>query len=464
MTASHRTISPRDVPEALLKKYQRPGPRYTSYPTAPQFTTSADFGEIARRWKASNEGQASDLSLYVHIPFCRGRCSYCGCHTVIGCRTDRVSEYVEAVKSHADSLLELLDGRRPVGQLAVGGGTPTYLTHEQMADLIGFLKKRFVFPDDGERSMEIDPRWIDETYLDLLLELGFNRLSFGLQDLNPQVQQNVNRKLPHEKIQRLMAHLRSRGMEAMNLDLIYGLPGQTPSSFRETVAQVVALRPTRIALFGYAHVPWVSPHQKRLESLGLPNTQERMELFGLAFEQLLEAGYRHVGMDHFARPEDELIQALDARTLTRNFMGYTTRRGLDLAALGASGISSVAGTYAQNEKELDDYMDTSGTRWVKGLSMTPEDLLRREVIMSLFCNFYLDVAFIEREFHLDFSEHFSREMEALTPFQEDGLLDITPGELVVTDLGRFFVRNIAMTFDAYLNREESGEQRYSKTL
>ncbi len=464
MKSESSIISPRQVPDELLKKYQRPGPRYTSYPTAPHFSAEADFDEIARRWKGSNGENASDLSIYVHIPFCRGRCSYCGCHTVVGRDEASVGRYVESLKSHADALLKLVDGKRPVGQMALGGGTPTYLTHAQMRDLIGALRDRFIFPDDGERSMEVDPRWIDEDYLDLLLELGFNRLSFGLQDLNETVQRHVNRVLPFEKIERLMGHLKGQGMDALNLDLIYGLPGQTPDSFHKTVSQVVSLQPSRIALFGYAHVPWVSPHQKRLEQFGLPSTQERMELFGLAFEQLVDAGYRHVGMDHFARQDDELIQALDSRTLTRNFMGYTTRRGLDLVAMGASGISSVAGTYAQNAKELDEYVEGTGHRWIRGFAMSEEDRLRREVIMSLFCNFYLDIASVEGPFAISFKDHFADELAELSGFQEDGLLEVREGEILVTDLGRFFVRNIAMTFDAYLRKETASGDRYSKTL
>lgn len=462
--SSSQIISPRQVPGELLEKYQRPGPRYTSYPTAPHFTPQADFDAIEQRWKQGNEGEAPGLSLYTHIPFCRSRCNYCGCHTRVGCGESTVAGYVESLKAHADFLLGLVDGERAVGQMALGGGTPTFLSHDQMRDLVTFLQSLFHFPADGERSMEVDPRWVDEAYLDLLLELGFNRLSFGLQDLNPDVQEKINRHLPYEKIQRIMAYLRKQGLQALNLDLIYGLPGQTPQTFHTTVSQVIALAPTRIALFGYAHVPWVSPHQKKLEEFDLPSTEQRMELFGLAFEQLLGAGYRHVGMDHFARPEDELIQALDSRTLTRNFMGYTTRRGLDLVALGASGISSVSGTYAQNEKEIGDYSSAQGHRWLRGLIMSDDDVLRREVIMDLFCNFHLDIQGVEKRFGIDFADRFKSELVALGPFEDDGLIEVSVEQLVVTELGRFFIRNIAMTFDDYLQKESPSSQRYSKTL
>ena len=461
MTAA---MSPRQVPEHLLARYQKNAPRYTSYPTAPQFTDRADFGKIRELWAQSNTSSPSDLSLYVHIPFCRARCLYCGCHTSVGSSSESVEAYLGGLVEHLDRALAVIDPRRAVEQLSLGGGTPTYLTGDQMTRLVAALRQRLAFNSDGERAIEVDPRYVDAAYLDLLLDLGFNRMSFGLQDLDPTVQKAVRRELPFERIRGHMEHLRARGLHAVNLDLIYGLPHQTPASFAATVDRVVELGPSRIALFGYAHVPWVSPHQQQLDGLPMPGSSERMEIFGLAFEHLLAAGYRHVGMDHFARPGDELLEALDSCTLSRNFMGYTTRRGLDLVALGASGISSVNGTYAQNEKDIPGYVSGGGLKWVKGFVMSGEDRLRREVILDLFCNFHLDIPAVEQRFGIDFRSHFAQELRDLAPFAEDGLLDIEPGALRVSRLGRFFVRNIAVVFDQYIRSETSPEQRYSKVI
>jgi len=458
-------MSPNQVPKALLDKYQTSAPRYTSYPTAVQFTAAFDTAAARERWRAGNTGSPRDLSLYIHVPFCRQRCLYCGCHTRVGCSQETVDRYLSGVLEHLDRTLEVLDPTRPVEQVSFGGGTPTYLGMQQMADLVGALKSRLTFTAGGERAIEVDPRHVTEDYLDLLLSLGFNRFSFGIQDLDVSVQKAVKRELPFERIAAHMAHLHGKGMRAVNLDLIYGLPGQTVESFSATVDRIVTLRPTRIALFGYAHVPWVSPHQKELEGLPMPDAAQRMEIFGAAFERLLDAGFRHVGMDHFALPEDELISALESRTLSRNFMGYTTRRGLDLLALGASGISSVSRTYTQNEKEITPYVDMPGLKWVKGLLLSDEDLLRREVILDLFCNFHLDVRAVERKFGIEFSSHFGPELTAMAPMADDGLVRIEPGALDVTDVGRFFVRNVAMVFDQYVKAEgPSGTGRYSKVI
>jgi oxygen-independent coproporphyrinogen-3 oxidase len=461
--AASRRITPATVPGELMERYATSGPRYTSYPTAPQFRTEFDAARIEEEWRRTNE-RGTGLSLYVHIPFCKERCRYCGCFTETGHDADTAETYVGALLREADRLLGILDGHRPLEQLALGGGTPVFLTPEQMRRLIEGLRARFSFAPDGERSLEIDPRRVDSGYLDLLIELGFNRFSFGVQDLDPRVQRNVGRILPVERLESLVAHLRERGQRAINLDLIYGLPGQSLESFGRTVAQIVAIRPSRIALFGYAHVPWMSPHQKELERFAIPDTAERMALFGMAYDRLLDAGYAHVGMDHFALPTDELIIALNQRTLTRNFMGYTTRRGLDLVGIGASSISSVGRTYAQNVKRVSDYLARAGERtWIKGLILNDEDLLRRELILELFCNFHLDIRETERRFGIVFREHFAGELAALQPMIDDALLTVDDAEITVTDLGRFFIRNICMTFDQYL-RGEQRVGRYSRTL
>jgi len=454
-------ISPRTLPPHLVQKYATTGPRYTSYPTAPQFSEDFDGDDIAARWKATNKPAGTPLSLYVHLPFCRSRCLYCGCYTHIGKSKDTAAQYVDAMLREADSIRNLIDGDRPVQQLALGGGTPTFLRPETMRHLIEGLKQRFAFDPNGERSIEIDPRSVDEAYLDTLVELGFNRFSFGVQDLNQQVQKNIGRIQGAEHIRDMLDHSRSIGVQAINVDLIYGLPGQTPQSFEETIQGVIEMKPSRIALFGYAHVPWVSPHQAAMERHHIPDTDERLELFGIGYELLLEAGYAHIGMDHFALPDDELVVALNSQTLTRNFMGYTTRHGLDLVGLGASSISSVGTSYAQNTKDLAQYMEaTEGSRWVKALAMNDDDVLRRAIIMELFCNFHLDIAKVEQQFGITFKKYFEDELVALKQFAADDLIDIKDSALQVSDLGRFFVRNICMVFDRYL----TVKGRYSKTL
>jgi oxygen-independent coproporphyrinogen III oxidase len=453
-------ISPSSVPQELLKKYYKSGPRYTSYPTAPQFKSEFDATAVKAQWLKAGKG----LSLYIHLPFCEKRCLYCGCYTESGHSKETVKEYLAALGRETGRILKLIGQKRKVGQLALGGGTPTSLAPDLMAELINGLKKNFEFPPDGERSIEIDPRSVDDSYLDLLSELGFNRFSFGVQDLDPELQKKIGRVQSAEKIAGLITHLRGLGHKAINIDLIYGLPGQTLQSFGGTIRQIVKIKPFRIALFGYAHVPWVSPHQKTLEAYAIPTPEERTAIFGMAFDGLRDAGYENVGMDHFALPTDELVLALKSRTLTRNFMGYTTRRGLDLIGIGASAISSVGACYTQNVKDVRQYIELAGeSTWVKALLLTKEDEMRRELILDLFCNCFLDTARLEKKFSIVFGEHFAPELDALREMEKDGLVVIAPGSLEVTALGRYFIRNICMTFDQYLT---PGDQagRYSKTI
>jgi oxygen-independent coproporphyrinogen-3 oxidase len=456
-------LSPRQIPADILARYSTSAPRYTSYPTAPQFRTDFDEERITAAWRQSG-ATAAGLSLYVHIPFCHSRCLYCGCFTEIGHTAAAADEYIDALLAEADRIIELMGDVPAVEQLALGGGTPVFLNPEQMRRLTDGLARRFTFAPGAERSLEMDPRRLDPAYLDMLADAGFNRFSFGVQDLEPDVQRKVGRVLNPDKLMELVTHLRRRERSAINMDLIYGLPGQTEETFARTIRRITEFRPSRIALFGYAHVPWVSPHQKALEKYHLPTPDERMTLFGLAFEALLTAGYRHVGMDHFALPGDELIQALDRRSLTRNFMGYTTRRGLDLVGLGASAISSVGRTYCQNVKDIAAYRERAGAgTWIKGLWMSDEDVLRREIILDLFCNYHLNLGRVSREFNLDFHDHFSAELESLRPLAADGLVRIGADTLDVTETGRFFIRNICMVFDEYL-AGENRENRYSRTV
>lgn len=455
-------ISPRTIPKELSEKYSTSGPRYTSYPTAPQFKTDFDAASIEAKWRASTGD--GGLSLYVHVPFCKSRCHYCGCHTTICKNDENTDSYIAAVLREAERIAELTGRGRPVVQLALGGGTPTFLSPEQMASLVVGLKKRFHFPDAGERSIEIHPETVNLDYLSALVEMGFNRFSFGVQDLNPEVQKAIARVQSEDGLRKKLSHLRKLGHSAINIDLIYGLPLQTPETFSETCRKTADIAPSRIAVFGYAHVPWVSPHQKNLEIYPLPETAERMELFGLAYEILTGAGYAHVGMDHFALPDDELITALNSRRLTRNFMGYSTIKATDLAGIGASSISFVAGTFTQNEKDVSKYIaDAGGNIWIKGLEQTEEDKLRGEVILELMCNFYLDMPLVESKFRISFADHFERELGELAAMENDGLLKIGEKDITVSETGRFFIRNICMPFDEYL-KKDSHAGKYSKTV
>ncbi|GAB4309699.1 MAG: oxygen-independent coproporphyrinogen III oxidase [Myxococcota bacterium] len=456
-------ISPNAVPKELLDKHTKNAPRYTSYPTAPQFSENFDQERIKSEWKKTNRTEKRDISLYLHIPFCRTRCRYCGCFTETGHTQDFAAEYAGALLREADFIHSLISPERKIEQFALGGGTPTFLSPNMLRTLIKGIYERFGFAETAERSIEIDPRSVDENYLDILLELGFNRFSFGVQDLDRRVQEAIGRIQDEGKIAALMNRLRKSGINAINLDIIHGLPEQTEKSFGETIDKVINLKPSRIALFGYAHVPWVSPHQKALEQYRIPEPAEKIRLFGLAFDKLIDAGYCYVGMDHFALPDDELIAALTARTLTRNFMGYTTRRGLDLVALGASSISSVGLTYTQNTKDISGYAGNDEfPKWQKAFLMNDDDELRREIIIDMFCNFYLDFGKVEKKFGVKFEERFERELSELSEFEGDGLLRVGEKEITVTPLGRFFIRNICMVFDAYIKRDPT--KRYSKTF
>jgi oxygen-independent coproporphyrinogen III oxidase len=459
------SISPRDIPHHLLEKYHRSGPRYTSYPTAPQFKTDFDSDDIVERWLETNDSP-NGLSLYFHFPFCKSRCLYCGCYTLIGESTETKSAYIDTLIHELDRIFTIIEPERKIRQMAFGGGTPTFLPPKFLEKLLIYIEKNISFAPNAERSIEIDPRSVDENYLELLINLGFNRFSFGVQDLNPVIQKNINRVFDTTKLINLMDFLGKRNALSINLDLIYGLPGQTPESFGSTIDKIIMLKPSRIALFGYAHVPWISPHQKTMEKHGIPSPPERIELFGRAFELLLDAGYSHVGMDHFALPHDELLTALNNHTLTRNFMGYTTHRGLDLLGIGASSISSVGSTYTQNVKEIAAYLSNPcGLHWQKALALSSEDILRKEIIMDLFCNFYLDTTAVSKKFVLDFHRHFAQELDTLRTMEEDGLLQIENQAIIVTPLGRFFIRNICMPFDQYLAKENTNpEKRYSKTI
>jgi oxygen-independent coproporphyrinogen-3 oxidase len=459
--------NPARVSKDLLNKYTTRGPRYTSYPTAPQFTPDIDADELSRLWKAGSAAlDRPDLSLYLHIPFCAKRCWFCGCFTQVGQSPDAADPYLDSLIAEFSVLAELLDAQRPVQQLALGGGTPTFLTPERFDRMMRALKAVYRFAPDAERSVEIDPRSVRPGHVDVLLDHGFNRFSLGIQDFDETVQKLVHREQDLGATLSLVDALRAGGRNAINFDLIYGLPGQSEASMQRTAERTAKIGPSRIALFSYAHVPWMKSHQKALERNVLPSPDEKLAMFGVAWDVLTAAGYVPIGMDHFARPDDELALALENRSLHRNFMGYTTRRGLDQAAFGASGISAVSGTYAQNTKDMHAYaaaLADGRPSFERGYILSRDDLIRRELIIDLFCNFHLDGAAFGERFGIEFAQTFAPELANLKSFVDDGLVAIDGATIDVTPLGRAFVRNVCMVFDRYLEADPE-QRRYSQTV
>ena len=457
---------PRRVDPALRRKYDVRGPRYTSYPPATHFHP-IPVAELFSRWTA-RDGLPDDpgLSLYLHIPFCRTRCAFCGCHSVVTPEQERVQRYVRGLTREMELAAEKVSSKRPVRQVAIGGGTPNSLSEDQTDQVLSRLERTWAVEADAERSVEIDPRTVTPGKLDVFLGHGFNRFSLGVQDFDPRVLATIRRGQDLMRVEEVVSHLRSRGCSSINFDLIYGLPGQDLSTAAQTAGQVVRLRPSRVALYSYAHVPWIHPNQKALERAGLPDPDLKMSLFLAMLDLLQEAGYVPVGMDHFALPGDSLVQALESRALRRNFMGYTTGRGTDLLAFGASAISAVGASYSQDRKDVDGYLQEveAGRLPVeRGFLLDRGDEIRRELIIDLFCNFSVDLAELGARFGVDPAEFFADELERLRPLADDGLVEASPRAVTVSATGRFFIRNICMTFDRYLE-QDSTARRYSRTV
>jgi len=454
------------VTPELLARYDKPGPRYTSYPTAPQFST--DFGPeaYALRLGMANARAGEPLSVYCHIPFCDHRCLYCGCHVIITQRDDIVDKYLSYMKREIDMVASRLTERREVLQLHWGGGTPTHLHPEQLEDLHRHLFSSFRLHPEAEVAIEIDPRVTSASHLATLRKLGFNRLSLGVQDFTPEVQHAVERNQTYEETAELLQEARRLGFDDCNLDLIYGLPLQTLESFRDTLHRVIGLRPGRVAVYSYAHVPWIRPQQKKINESDLPNPETKLGLFAAAIQVFTEAGYRRIGMDHFALPEDELSRARDRGALTRNFMGYTVRQGSDLVGFGVSGIGEVGGAFVQNVKKLSDYyrlLDENVLPVDRGYVLDDDDRVRRFVILSLMCNFELDIDELRSRFGIDFDTYFANEVSTLSSTVEPGFLKRDPSKLIVTDIGSVFIRNICMVFDRYLGAPKA-LPIYSRTV
>lgn len=447
--------------ESLVRRYDRPGPRYTSYPTALQFTPRFGPDEFLAAARASNAGSAlKSLSIYVHVPFCASPCFYCGCNKVITRDARRGERYLAMLGREIELVGAAFSRGRPVNQLHLGGGTPTFLSIDRIAELLAVLDSSFSLcrAESREFSIEIDPRTVDAASVIRLAALGFNRVSLGIQDFDPKVQAAVNRAQSAEHTLGLIRAARAAGIRSVSVDLIYGLPLQTADSFARTLDIVADARPDRLAVYSYAHLPHLFKPQKHIRSRDLPASAEKLALLGLTIERLTAAGYVYVGMDHFARPNDELVQAQRDGTLHRNFQGYSTQADCDLVGLGATSISKVGDTYSQNAKTLDRYYAAIGAGRLatdRGIRLTPEDVLRRDVIQALMCGSRVDFETIGATHGIEFESHFSAELAALGPLLADQLVAWGDRSLQVTPRGRLLMRNVAMVFDPYLGTSPS---------
>jgi oxygen-independent coproporphyrinogen III oxidase len=453
----------------LLKKYDKPGPRYTSYPTAVEFSETYGPAEYAARL-AQADALDQPLSLYAHLPFCEHRCTFCGCHVVITKDQEIVEKYLGYLHREIDKLAAALPHRRRVSQYHWGGGTPTHLTPAEMEALHRKMTEHFVIEPDAEVAIEVDPRHTSVEQIELLRQLGFNRLSMGVQDFDPDVQAAVDRNQTEAQTRTMYELGRAQGFASINLDLIYGLPLQTAAKFGHTVDTVIGMRPDRVALYSYAHVPWIRAQQKWIDPKDLPSPEDKLGLFLDARERFLAAGYVEIGMDHFAVPGDELAEARRKRRLHRNFMGYTVKMGSDMVAVGVSGIGDVRSTFSQNEKKLSRYyeaIDAGNFPVERGYVLDRDDVIRRETISRLMCNLWLDVAPLEREFGIVFTDYFAAELAKLSAPDgpvEHGFVVVEKDHLEVTGLGRFFVRNVAMLFDRYLDSRTKDKPVFSRTV
>jgi oxygen-independent coproporphyrinogen-3 oxidase len=455
-----------NVTREILDRYNVAGPRYTSYPTAPEWTDSYGPSDYRQALKQSNEATSPrPLSLYMHLPFCDRLCLFCGCNVVISQKHEVVIPYLKKLQWEIDQLAQILDTSRPVVQFHWGGGTPTYLNASQLEQLFSYTQERFQFAPDSEIGVEIDPRVTNEAQLNTLRRLGFNRISMGIQDFNPVVQKTVRRIQSYEMTKAIFDQCRALDFESVNIDLIYGLPHQTPESFLDSVEKVIGLSPDRVAMFSYAHVPWMKKQQGAIARY-IPQGMDKFRIFNAGIERFTSAGYHYIGMDHFARPDDELCLAQASRTLHRNFQGYTTKAGADLIGFGVSSISGLDRTYAQNHRDIRNYyaaIEQDALPTMRGIRLGDDDVLRRAVISRLLCHCMLVKKEIELEFGICFDEYFGDELVRLEPLQIDGLVELTAESISVTLLGRIFIRNVGMIFDKYL-RKPKDKPVFSKTL
>lgn len=461
----------RELPSAkLLQRMDGPGPRYTSYPTADRFEDDFDAARLthalAQRRHLDEAGAATPLSVYVHIPFCESVCYYCACNKVVTKRHDRAAPYLEALGLEMDLVNDEIGSQRSVGQLHVGGGSPTFLSDKEIARLMTMLRHAFFLLPDAEIAIEVDPRTVTPTRLAHLRAQGFNRISFGVQDFDSGVQQAVHRVQSFESVRELMQHARTLGFASINADLIYGLPRQTPTSFARTIAQVAELRPDRVALYAYAHLPARFKPQRRIDPKELPPPAARTEMLASAMAAFQQHGYTYIGMDHFALPEDPLAVAKREGRLQRNFQGYSTHADCDLIGLGVSAIGRLGETYYQNAKTLPEYyaaLDAARLPAARGLTLDDDDRVRRDVIMALMCHGRVDFAAIERRHGVRMRAAFAEELERLVPMSDAGLVILEDDAIQVTTSGWYVVRAVALVFDRYL-RDDAARARFSRIV
>jgi oxygen-independent coproporphyrinogen-3 oxidase len=455
---------------ALISRLSQLGPRYTSYPTADRFSEAFDYGDYLQAVAGvRNRGGLDPLSLYLHIPFCDTVCYYCACNKIVTKDKEKAVTYLAFLKREIELQGHLFAGCNQVEQLHLGGGTPTYLSDAQMEDLMAHLRRYFRFASDdiGEYSIEIDPRTVNAERIRALRRLGFNRVSLGVQDFDPEVQKAVNRIQPEAQTRAVMDAARDAGFRSVSIDLIYGLPRQSPATMARTLDKVVAASPDRISVYNYAHLPHLFKPQRRILEAELAPAEDKLRMLSLCIDRLCAAGYIYIGMDHFAKPEDELAVAQRQGRLHRNFQGYSTHADADLVSCGVSAISAVGLTYSQNVKTLDAYyshLDRNELPIARGIRLSMDDVLRRHIIQMLMCNFELSIASIEQAYPLTFAAYFETELAQLRQLEQDGLLSIEPEWISVTPRGRLLIRNICMVFDRYLQTRQAEALRYSRTI
>ena len=447
-------------------KYSKPGPRYTSYPTALEFSDSYEYNEYIQ--KIQKQESSRPISLYFHLPFCRNACYFCGCNVVFTSKEDKMLRYMEYLNKELEILSKHLDCKRAVIQMHFGGGTPTFFSAEQLKEIIQNIKSYFPnFVEDAEVSCEIDPRHIDEDQMKVMNEAGFNRVSFGIQDFNEKVQIAVHRVQPYEITKKAMDLARKYNMVSVNTDLIYGLPYQTLETFKETLSLALTLNPDRFAVFNYAHVPWLKKTMRKIDETTLPLPDEKLKIMQYTIDFLTTNGYKMVGMDHFAKPEDELFKAIDKGELHRNFQGYTTKGGADLIGVGLTSIGEGLDSYNQNFKTMSEYeeaIDAGKLPFERGVILSEDDLIRQYVIMELMSNFKFDIQRFEKLYKVDFKTYFADAIVELQAFVQEDLLSIDDKHIECSETGSLLIRNIAMAFDSYMHKHSANKKTFSKTV
>ena len=455
-----------EITPELLKKYDRPGPRYTSYPTVPEWSPRFDADDHRAALRRATQSPDKAFVMYVHVPFCRERCHYCGCNVVISKKPEIVEKFLDNTAKELAYVAEILGQRRRLLQLHWGGGTPTFLSVEQLERLFDWIGEHFQLDADAELALEIDPRVTSFEQIHALRRLGFNRISMGVQDLDTEVQKAIGRRQTEEQTRRVYESCRNTGFSGINFDLIYGLPAQNLGAWEKTIQSVVDMRPDRLAIYSYAHLPDKMKHQAKMDATTLPGTQEKGQLIALARRMLVDAGYESIGMDHFALPHDDLSKALKDGRLHRNFMGYTTIADTQVLGIGPTAISYIGNAYAQNEKRLFKYyrfLAQGDLATTAGIALSKDDLIRRAVIEELMCNFRLSFQDLRERFGIEFDAYFAAEAEELSALETDGFFERASDGLRVLPLGQMFIRNLAMVFDAYLKKPGSTVQ-YSRTV